>query len=141
MIISGFRTLAVAAVIASAVGLAAQGRAHHSFASEFDATRAVAVEGIVTKARIVNPHSWIYLDVKNKDGSVTNWGFEFSTPGGLHAKGIAKEDILPGTKIRIEGYMARNGGAFGYSREVTLAGGRTVTIGNTFAAPKLAALH
>ena len=128
------------AAIATAIGLAAQGGAHHAFAAEFDATRTITVEGVVTKARIVNPHSWVYLDVKNKDGSVTNWGFEFSTPGGLHAKGVSKEDLRAGTPIRIEGYVARNGGSFGYSRVATLAG-RTVQTGQSFGPAKLAALR
>ena len=134
------RALAATAAILSAVGIATQGGAHHSFAAEFDASRNVVVEGVLTKARITNPHSWVYLDVKNKDGSVTNWGFEFSTPSGLHAKGISKEDLHPGLPIKIEGYLARNGGSFGYSRVATLAG-RTVQIGQSFAATRQAALR
>jgi hypothetical protein len=59
---------------------AAPAAAHHSFAAEFDAAQPVSVEGVITKIRIVNPHSWVYLDVKGKDGSTTNWGFEFGTP-------------------------------------------------------------
>ena len=140
MTIRSFRTFAALAAILSAVGIVAQAGAHHSFAAEFDATQTVTVEGVVTKARIVNPHSWVYLDVKNKDGSVTNWGFEFSTPSGLHAKGISKEDLHPGLPIKIEGYRARNGGSFGYSRVATL-GGRVVQTGQSFAATKVAGLR
>jgi hypothetical protein len=123
-------------LLASALlGAATPGLAHHSFAAEFDAALPVSVEGVVTKIRIVNPHSWIYLDVKAKDGSTTNWGFEFGTPILLKAKGIAKADVEPGTRISIEGYRSRNGGNFGYSRLVKLADGRSVLIGSAADAP------
>jgi hypothetical protein len=127
--------------VAAFAGLAGAVQAHHSFAAEFDAAKTVAVEGTVTKIRIVNPHSWIYLDVKNKDGTVTNWGFEFGTPSLLEAKGVAKDDVLPGKHVRIEGYLARNGGPFGYSRVATLADGRAIQIGQTFGATSAAGLR
>ncbi len=110
-------------------------QAHHSFSAEFDARQPITVRGTVTKARFVNPHSWLYLDVTNKDGSVTNWGFEFGTPSSLQEKGLAKTDVKPGTAVRIDGYRARNGGPFGYSRLLTLPGGRTVQTGGAFDAP------
>jgi len=121
---------ASAAAAASSVAVA-----HHSFSAEFDAAKPVTVEGDITKVRLVNPHSWVYLDVKNKDGSVTNWGFEFGTPSTLRDKGLAKEDVKPGTHIRIDGYRAKNGGAFGYSRLATFTGGRTVQTGGAQDAP------
>jgi hypothetical protein len=114
-----FRILCALALAAPA----APGFAHHSFAAEFDAAKPVAVEGVVTKVQIVNPHSWIYLDVKNKDGTATNWGFEFGTPILLKTKGLAKADVAPGTKVSIEGYKSRNGGSFGYARTVKLGDG------------------
>jgi hypothetical protein len=129
--ITGFRL----AAIVLAMGIAGQGQAHHSFAAEFDAARPVVVEGDVTKIRIVNPHSWIYLDVKNKDNTVTNWGFEFGTPILLKTKGLAKEDVEPGTHVRIEGYRSRNGGSFGYTRLVKLSDGRSFLVGSAADAP------
>lgn len=114
---------------------AAPVHAHHSFAAEFDAAQPVAVEGVITKIRIVNPHSWIYLDVKGKDGTTTNWGFEFGTPILLKTKGIAKTDVEPGMRVSIDGYRSRNGGNFGYSRLVKLADGRSVLIGSAADAP------
>ena len=46
--------------------------AHHSFAAEFDGAKAVDLVGTVTKVDWVNPHSWIYIDVKSDDGTVAN---------------------------------------------------------------------
>lgn len=115
------------------VSMSAQ--AHHSFSAEFDAKQSITLTGVVTKVRFTNPHSWIYLDVKNKDGTVTNWGFEFGTPSSLQEKGLAKADLQFGAQVKIEGYRARNGGPFGYSRLLTLPGGRTVQTGGAFDAP------
>jgi len=46
--------------------------AHHSFAAEFDDKKPVKLEGTVVRFEFMNPHSWIYLDVKNEDGSVVD---------------------------------------------------------------------
>ena len=130
-----WRTAAVAALLAAAGAWATQSIAHHAFAAEFDSAKPLAIQGTVTKARFVNPHSWIYLDVKNKDGSVTNWGFEFGTPSSLRTNGLSKEDVKPGTNIRVGGYRAKNGGPFGYAATITLDNGRKVQTGSAPDAP------
>jgi hypothetical protein len=131
--------LALAAALAAAgLGYALPGQAHHAFATEFDSAKPLVVEGTVTRARLVNPHSWIYLDVKNPDGTVTNWGFEFGTPLSLKAHGIERADVAFGSKIRLSGFRAKNGGAFGYAAVVAFADGRQVAIGSAPDAPALA---
>lgn len=125
---------AVAAVGLS-LGAAGQGQAHHAFAAEFDSKKTVKVQGVVTKVRFVNPHSWLYLDVKNRDGSVTNWGFEFGTPSSLRNIGLTRDDVRRGSQVSVDGYAAKNGGPFGYSAVLTLAGGRKVRTGSAPDAP------
>lgn len=109
--------------------------AHHAFAAEFDSKKPVTVQGVVTKARFVNPHSWIYLDVKDRNGQVVNWGFEFGTPSSLRNNGLGKDDVRPGSQIRVDGFRAKNGGPFGYSAVITLASGRKVQTGSAPDAP------
>lgn len=123
--------LAIAAATASAPGIA-----HHAFAAEFDSAKPVALEGTVTKARFVNPHSWIYLDVKDRTGKVTNWGFEFGTPSSLRAKGLDKSQVAFGSKVKVNGFRAKNGGPFGYAVAVVLADGRKVQTGSAPDAPR-----
>src|SRR5687768_8659692 len=86
--------------------------AHHAFAAEFDADKPIQLKGTVTKVKWVNPHSWLYFDVKAPDGKVTNWGFEFGTPNGLAQKGLKKGDLPIGTLVHVKGYRSKNGGPF-----------------------------
>ena len=135
MTIRDFKVLGAAVAIVAAAGLATAAQAHHSFATEFDSKKPVTVEGVITKARIMNPHSWLYLDVKGPDGTVTNWGFEFGTPLSLERKGFSKDDVKAGSAVKVDGFRAKNGGPFGYSTIVTLADGRKVQIGSAPDAP------
>ena len=112
-----------AALAASGLGYALPGSAHHAFATEFDSSKPLVVEGTVTRARLVNPHSWIYLDVKNADGSVTNWGFEFGTPMSLKAHDIDRGDVAFGTKLRLSGFRAKNGANRANGRDLILPDG------------------
>jgi hypothetical protein len=112
--------------------------AHHSFAAEFDADKPLDLKGVVTKFRLVNPHSWLYFDVTDKSGNVTNWGVEAGTPNALANKGLKKEDLKVGTEVRIKGYLAKNGGHFGYAVTVTLSDGRTFQTGGAQDSPALA---
>ena len=105
--------------------------AHHSFAAEFDDSKPVKVTGTVTKVEWSNPHIWFYVDVKNADGTVTNWGFAGGAPGQLMRRGIFKEAVKIGSTVVVEGYRAKDGSNNGSSGRVTFADGRQVfTAGN-----------
>jgi len=110
-------------------------KAHHAFAAEFDAKQPIELKGKVTKAKWVNPHSWLYFDVTGPDGKVTNWGVEFGAPNALANKGLSKADIKPGDIVSVKGYRSKNGEAYGYSVYVTLADGRTFQTGGAQDAP------
>jgi hypothetical protein len=111
---------------------------HHAFSAEFDADKSIDLQGAVTKIKWVNPHSWLYFDVKESDGAVTNWGVEFGAPNQLARIGLKKSDVAPGTQVRIKGYRAKNGGPFGYSVTVTLPDGRAFQTGGAQDAPATA---
>jgi hypothetical protein len=109
--------------------------AHHAFAAEFDADKPINLKGKVTKIKWVNPHSWLYFDVTDAKGNVTNWGVEFGAPNQLAKIGLKKADVAPGTEINIRGYLAKNGGPYGYSVIVTLPDGREFQTGGAQDAP------
>jgi len=103
--------------------------AHHAFAAEYDGDKPLDLSGTVTKARWVNPHSWLYFDVKGADGAVTNWGVELAAPNALAEKGLAKTDLAAGAQIHVRGFLSKNGGPFGYAVTITLADGRSFQTG------------
>ena len=113
--------------------------AHHAFAAEFDAGQPFVMEGEVTKVKWVNPHSWLYFDVKSADGTVTNWGVEFGTPSQLAGRGLTRTDVAVGSVVRVKGFKSRNGGSFGYSVTLTLADGRSFQTGGAQDVPEVAA--
>ena len=104
--------------------------AHHSFAAEFDVTKPVKLEGTVTKMEWINPHSWIHIDVKNPDGTVTNWMIEGGSPNSSAAARIHQDTRCePGTEIVVEGYQAKDGANRANGRDLTFPDGRKLFIG------------
>ncbi len=92
--------LTVGAVTVAAVAMffaPSTARAHHAFAAEFDEKKPVKfVDATVTKWQLINPHSWIYVDVKQPDGTVQNWAIEAGSPNVLLRRGITKDSLKPG---------------------------------------------
>jgi hypothetical protein len=79
----------------------------------------------------VNPHTWIYVDVQNADGSVTKWAVEAGAPNAMFRRGWNKNSIQVGTAVVIDGYRAKNGQSIANGREVTLPDGRKMFVGST----------
>jgi hypothetical protein len=94
--------------LGAAVLIAAPSFAHHS-AVMFDDTKEITVKGTVKDFQYTNPHSWLLVDVKNDDGTVTTWGFEAEGPSTLTRAGIRKSDFTPGTAVTISGHPMRDG--------------------------------
>jgi hypothetical protein len=105
--------------------------AHHAFNAEFDAKRPVKFKGTVTKMVWVNPHAWIYVDVKKADGSVDEWMVEAGTPNTLLRRGFTKQSLQPGTEITVDGYQSKDGSLRMNGRDVTLPNGQTLFIGSS----------
>ncbi len=100
--------------------------AHHSAVAEYDLEKPVKVQGTVTKVEWSNPHIWFYVDVKNSDGSVTNWGFSGGAPGVLQRRGISRTAMKPGDVVKVEGFRAKDGSTNGSGNTVTFEDGRRV---------------
>ena len=121
----------IAIAAAAFLGATAPAMAHHSFAAEFDAKKPVKLQGTVTKMEWINPHAWIYIDVKATDGTVTNWMVEAGAPNALLRRGWTKASLLPGTEISVEGSQAKDGANRANGRDITLPNGQTLFLGSS----------
>ena len=104
--------------------------AHHAFAAEFDRNKPVKVEGIVKKVEWMNPHIWFYVEVKDAAGKVATWGFSGGPPGQLARRGITKDALKIGDRVKVEGFQAKNGTTNATGSSVTFADGRNVFAGS-----------
>jgi hypothetical protein len=105
--------------------------AHHSFAAEFDATKPIKLTGTVTKIEWMNPHAYFYIDVKEADGKVTNWGMEMGSPNGLMRQGWSRNSMKIGQEVTVEGSRAKDGSNIGNARSVVLEGGQRLFAGSS----------
>jgi hypothetical protein len=125
------RALVGMVVAVGLLALAVPLTAHHSFAAAYDDKKPINLQGKVTKVELVNPHSWIWLDVKGKDGTVTNWGIEGGPPINLFRNGFTKASLPIGTEIKLFGYQAKSGESRGVGVFVEYLDGRKVFMGGS----------
>jgi len=102
---------------------------HHAYTAEFDTSKPVKLSGVLRKVEWSNPHIWIYLDVKDDRGNVSNWGFSASPPGMLQRRGITKNSLKLGEVLTISGHRAKDGSNNASGNVVTFADGRDALIG------------
>jgi tRNA(Ile2) C34 agmatinyltransferase TiaS len=118
-------------------GAAAPTLAHHSFAAEYDSTKTVTVKGTVKKLAWVNPHAYVYIDVKDANGKVSTWAFESLSPNALVHGGWNRNSLKEGEEVTVEGYMAKDGkpladgSIHANSRGITRADGSKVFVGSS----------
>jgi hypothetical protein len=96
-------------------------KAHHAFAAEFDDKRPLTLHGTVVKWELINPHSWIRLNVKDPDGKVTEWMVEGGSPNALFRMGFTKDSLPPGTEIIVQGFQAKDGANRAVGANLTFA--------------------
>ncbi len=95
--------VAVAALAASGARLSA----HHSFAATYLEDESVTVEGELVQFLLRNPHSYVHLMVKEKDGSMVRYVVEWGSPAQLNGK-VSRDTLKPGDVVVITGNPGRN---------------------------------
>ena len=123
--------LSLAGAIVAGMLSAAPMWAHHSFTAEFDDKQVVKLHGTVTKMEWVNPHAWIHVNVKNDDGTETDWMIEGNTPNGLLRRGFTKKSLEPGTEVFVEGYRAKSGDFKANGSSITFKDGKKLFLGSS----------
>jgi len=114
-------------VLVLLVGCVLPVAAHHSFAAEFDDKQPVKLDGTVVKFDFMNPHSWIYLDVKNPDGATVRWSVETGSTNALFRRGWRKESLRAGDHITVDAFRAKDGSNTANASTVKLPDGRQVS--------------
>jgi hypothetical protein len=103
--------------------------AHHAVTAEYDSNKPIKITGTVTKIEWTNPHSRMYVDVKQPDGTVVNWNLELTARSALVRQGWTANSVKVGDQVTIEGIGARTNVAGANARSITLADGRKVLSG------------
>jgi hypothetical protein len=125
------RTLLVAGLAAGVTGVAL---AHHSY-SAFDMVGTKTVTGTITKFDWSNPHSWIWIDVKNEQGKVETWGIEGMSPNFLARRGWTRTTLKPGDQITMTFHPVRGGDKGGSFVSAKKANGEALVQGGAITEP------
>jgi len=129
------KALLVLGTVGLALLAAAPARAHHAFAAEFDSEKPIKLKGTVTKMEWINPHAWIHIDVKDENGTVTNWMIEAAAPNALLRRGWNKNSLPAGTEILVEGFQAKDQSNRANGSVITFTNGKKLFVGNAAGDP------
>ncbi len=107
----GPKAFAAAVVALLTIGIGSAG-AHHSVAGQFDNAKRTKITGTISKIDWINPHTYIYLDVKGDKGEVTTWRLESLPTAMLRKAGLTTEALIAGgATVTADALMARDGSA------------------------------
>ncbi|MBF8301520.1 MAG: hypothetical protein HW394_1890 [Acidobacteria bacterium] len=82
--------------------------AHHSFSATYDSSQKVEIEGVVKEFVWRNPHSFMRIDVTDKDGAIKTWALEWGSTNDLTQAQITRTTLKPGDKLVVTGEAARD---------------------------------
>jgi hypothetical protein len=93
--------------LAGALACAIPASAHHSHVN-YAVSEFTLIEGTVKEIHLINPHSWVYIEVKNAKGEPELWSLEATGPRGIEAKGVKREDVKVGDKVKVRCHRLRD---------------------------------
>ena len=117
-------------LVAGALCAVQPAQAHHAFAAQYDPTKPLTLNGIVTRMEWANPHGWIYLDTKEPGGKVKHWMIETAAPSQLSRHGLKKADFTDGMTATVKGYQGKADPGLANGRTLILKGGKSFYIGS-----------
>lgn len=119
------------AVFALVVLACAPVRAHHAAAAEFDVKKLIVLQGAIKKVDWINPHAWLYLDVKDADGNITTWRIEGASVSIYEQRNFPKQSLTAGLEISITAYPAKNGDNAADGATITFKDGKRIFFGGS----------
>src|SRR5215207_13849 len=93
--------------IAAALAIGATAAAHHSISSIYDSSRQVTLDGSVTQFQLINPHPFLFIEVKDGSGAAQQWRLEMDNRSELAAIGVTAATFKPGDRVVVSGSLAR----------------------------------
>lgn len=123
---------AVVLVAATLVVVAGSVSAHHSVSGQYDASRPLTLTGVISKVDWINPHIYLHLDVKEKDGAITTWTLSTLPTAMMRRAGLTKESLQgqAGEVVTINAIAARDETKkLGWISKITYADGHHVQLG------------
>ena len=105
-------------------------QAHHAFAAEYDETKLLTLDGIVTRVEWANPHGWIFMDTKEPNGAVKHWRIETSAPSQMSRHGLKKADFTDDMPATVKAYQGKTDPELANGRLLVLKDGRSFYIGS-----------
>ena len=97
-------------VLAAALSLIPSvGRAHHSFAAQYDSSRVVTLRGVVDRFDWTNPHAILWVEADAGAPNATTWAIEVGSPNGLTRTGVSRKSLRKGDAVVIECFLAKDG--------------------------------
>jgi Family of unknown function (DUF6152) len=114
------------AVLAGALSTMAQ--AHHSLSGQFDVSKSFEITGVISRVEWVNPHTQLFVDVKQTNGSLLTYKFESLPVAMMRKAGLSKGELAgDGRPVVITAYPSRSGiPTLGYLLHLKLADGREI---------------
>ena len=112
--------------------------AHHSFSAEFDASKTVTLHGTISKVDWVNPHIWVYVDVKDDSGKVTTWALQSLPPLFYRGSGLTKDVLLSNKQeVTVTANPAKDGADSGFMTKLAYPDGHVFSMSPADADPSL----
>src|SRR5215813_1445732 len=129
-----FRWAAAAALLCALPVLA-----HHSFAAEFDSSKTVTLKGVVSKVEWINPHIFVYVDVKDDAGQTTTWALQSLPPLFFRGSGLTKDVLLTNKQqVTVTANPAKDGTqAYGFMTKLSYPDGHVFSMSPRDADPAL----
>jgi hypothetical protein len=117
---------AILALCATAIPVSA----HHSFSVEYDASKPIAFEGVVSKVEWTNPHARIYVDVTDAGGASHTWNLELASPSALARNGWSSRTLKVGDRVKVDGFEGRAANTYRMNaKSIVLPDGRSLFSG------------